>query len=270
MGLAGAALVWLSQTASYVLFGIASAQLLLVVAARDRQMAQRLAVTWTLWGVSVALAGLYALGTMTTTDMEYMRWFWYDGFMPFPPGTLDEWAWLPRKLLWVFGAFASGLGWTNGGLNYRWSPVFLGVMVCGLIVLWRSRREAALFIVLPVVTVLVLSALRQYPFTARLLAFLTPYFLLATAAGAGWLATWLAGSARLPAMAALAIVAGAPVFAVAEALPPLRLQHLRPVLERIRQSQQSTDRVYVFYGAIPAFEYLPAATGIDGRAYRLR
>ena len=251
-----------SQTASYVLFGIASAQVLLVVAARDRQTASRLAVTWTLWGGSVALAGLHALSTMTSTDMEYMRWFWYDGFMPLPPGTLDEWAWLPRKLLWVFGSFASGLGWSNGGLNYRWSPVFLGVMVCGLVVLWRSRREAALFIALPVVTVLVLSALTLYPFTARLLAFLTPYFLLATAAGAGWVATGLAGNARLAAMAALAIVAGAPVFALAEALPPLRPQHLRPVLERIRQSQQPADRLYVFYGAIPAFEYYRPRLGL--------
>jgi hypothetical protein len=261
-GAAGAAIVWMSHPALFVLFGLGAAIALLAITERDLPTWSPLLVMLSLWALSAMAVALHALSTVTPDDAEYFRWFWGDGFMPVPPRTVSELTWLPRRLVWVFGAFASGLGWTDGGLHYRWSPIFAGVMLWGFVVLWRQRRDAALILLFPVITVVCLSAASVYPLTARLLTFLVPCLLLATAAGAGALATAPKGRFVVPAL--LAILGGSPLYATATALPPVWLQHLRPVLEHVRDRYTPGDRVYVFYGAVPAFGYYAPRLGLEG------
>ena len=108
---------------------------------------------------------------MALIDRDYFRWFWSEGFMPIPPKSASDVIWIFKKLTWAFGAFGSGIGRTNGGLNYRWSIVFTFVMLAGFWSLWRRSRDVALFLGLPIVIVAALSAAQVYPFTARLFVF---------------------------------------------------------------------------------------------------
>lgn len=254
-GIIGAVAVWLSQPALFVLAGFGAAFAVLAVMERDRTAAGPLFITWTLWGVSAAAVAALALRNVPALDREYLKWCWQMGFMPMPPQSAADLAWFPRKLIWVFGAFAYGLGLTNGGMNYRWSPVFAAVMAYGFWALWQKRRDVVLFFALPVAVVIVLSAAGLYPFTARQIAFLVPYLLLATAAGAERvLATW-PERLQIASPVALALLGGAPVFAAATTIPPFWLQHLRPVVEYVEARRQPGDEVYVFYGAGQAFHY---------------
>ena len=84
-------------------------------------------------------------GACQNSIASIFRWFWADGFMPMPPGSVAEFFWVPWKLTWVFGKFELGLGRTDGGLSYRWSPVFAVVMAWGFWALWQKHRDAALF-----------------------------------------------------------------------------------------------------------------------------
>ena len=59
--------------------------------------------------------------------------------------------WPLQQLTLAFGTFVSGPRRTNGGLNYPWSPVFVLVMLIGWVALWRCRRDAALFLITPVI-----------------------------------------------------------------------------------------------------------------------
>ena len=255
LGAAGVAAAAISQTALVVMAGVAAGQALLAWTERDRAAARGLAVTWALWGPAAVLVALHSLGSVSATDREYFRWFWSDGFMPVPPATLPEALWLPRKLIWVFGAFAPGLGHTHGGMNYRWSAVFAAVMLYGCWALWRDRRDAALFLLLPVAGVLVLSAASLYPFTARLVSFVVPSLLLATAAGAARLLSRLPRQLQFLAPVVLAVMGGAPLYAIATAMPPSRVQEMRPVVSHVSSRHERGDRIYVYSGAGLAFSY---------------
>lgn len=262
LGLAGAVIAWFSQPAVFVMAGIGTALLILVVLDGDGAAARSLALTGALWSLSAGAVAVHSLATVPELDREYFRWFWGDGFMPFPPQTFSDLLWLPKKLIWVFGAFELGLGRTNGGLNYRWSPVFSVVMVSGYWALWRKQRDAALFLLLPVLVLALLSAASLYPFTARVIAFLIPYLLLATAAGASYLLAHWPLRLQFLTPVALAILGGAPLYAIATALPPSWVQHTRPVLEEISRRREPGDRIYVYYGAGPAFGYYARRVGI--------
>jgi len=188
-------------------------------------------------------------------DREYFQAFWRAGFMPIPPQRIRDVFWIPQQLVWVFGAFATGLGHIHGGLSYRWSPIFTAMLFYGLWSLWRVRRSAALFVGLPIVCVVGASAARFYPFTARLLTFLVPFFILCVAAGAHRLLTKLPKPLAFLNPVVLALLGGPPVYAIATALPPSRIQHLRPALEHLAQQHRSGDVVYVYSGAALSFRY---------------
>jgi hypothetical protein len=254
MVLLAAALVWISQTALFVMAGITVAFLVLYWKGDDIDRRALIMALW-VWSVSAAAAALHALSNVTDLDRQYFQAFWRVGFMPFPPERIRDVFWVPEQLIWVFGAFATGLGHIHGGLNYRWSPVFTAVMFYGLWSFWRSRRDAALFLTLPVLAVLGASAAGIYPFTARLLAFLIPFFLLAVAAGARQLVASLPQRLQFLTPVALAILGGSPLYAIATALPPSRIQHLRPALVHLAQHRQNGDAIYVYSGAALSFRY---------------
>jgi hypothetical protein len=260
LAVAGVVIAWISQTALFVMAGIALA--LLLLAERDRRALFWPSIIVIVWGVTAVVVSVHSLSAVSSLDREYFRWFWAQGFMPFPPNNLEELGWLPSKLVWVFGAFGPGLGHTNGGLNYRWSPLFALVTIYGYWALWRTRKDAALFLLLPVLVAVGASAATLYPFTARLLAFIIPFFLLAVAAGASHLLASMPARLQFMSPLLLAILGGAPLYAIATALPPSRVQHLRPAIEHLQQQQRPGDRVYVYYGAGLAFGYYALRLGV--------
>ena len=263
-GIVGATLVWFSQPAAFVLAGIGLALVIMLWAERDVLAARTYAISGTLWAASVSAAAVLAMRNLSDRDRDYFQAFWADGFMPFPPRTVADAGWLFNKLIWAFGAFASGMSRTTGGLNYRWSVVFAITMFAGLWALWKSEksRDVALFVALPVLVVAALSAAKVYPFTARLFTFLLPGLLLATAAGAELLLAHWPSRAQFLTPAFLAVLGGSPVYAIATALPPFRLQHLRPVIEHVIARREPGDAVYVFYGAGQAFHYYAQRYGL--------
>ena len=263
-GIAGALIVWFSQPAAFVLAGIGSALLIMAWTEGDVLAARTYAIMGVLWAASASAAALVAMRNLSDMDRDYFQAFWAEGFMPFPPTSIADLGWLPNKLVWAFGKFASGMARTSGGLNYRWSAIFTVTMLVGLWALWKSEknRDAALFVGLPVVVVAVLSAAKLYPFTARLFTFLLPGLLLATAAGAEQvLASW-PSRAQLLTPAFLAVMGGSPIYAIATALPPYWLQHLRPVVKHIIARREHGDGVYVFFGAGQAFHYYAQRYGL--------
>ena len=255
VGLVGAAAAWFSQPASIVLAGTGAALLVSVLMERDRPAARTLLVTWLLWGASALGATIFALSRVSPADRSYFRWFWAEGFMPWPPASAWDLFWVFKKLTWAFGSFGAGMYRLTGGLNYRWSWVFTLLMLIGLWALWNRRRDLALFLVLPLMIAAGLSAAQLFPFTARLFAYLLPGVLLATAAGLDWVLAVLPRPLAFLAPAALAIAGGAPLYAAATALPPVWLQHLRPIVQEIHTRRASGDPIYVYFAAGQAFYY---------------
>jgi hypothetical protein len=273
MGIAGAVLAWCSQPSVFVLAGASLALIVMAVRARDGRSGRILMIALTLWAASAAAAGLYAVRLLSAEELRYFQWFWDGGFMPFPPRSVADAAWILYKLTWAFGAFATDLSRAHGGLNYRWSWIFTGVCLIGMWVLTRRQREVGVAIVVPLLLTAAVSAVHVYPFTARLFAFLLPGLVLATAAGAEYVLSVVPDRLRALSPVAMAVLGGAPIVAIATALPPYRPQHTRPLIEHVATHVRPGEALYVHFGAGQAFRYyerrgvisLPSGDVVMGR-----
>lgn len=262
LGTIGACVVWVSQPAFFVVAGVGASMAAVALLDRQRSRLGPLLTVEIMWGFSLIVAAVIALRTVSPMDRSYLDWYWEGGFWPIPPRSRADLLWPWHQLTWAFGAFGSGPRRTNGGLNYPWSPVFLVIMLVGYVALWKRRRNVALALAAPALLALAASAFQLYPFTGRLVVFLTPSFLLATAAGAhSLLAAW-PKRLEFATPALLAVLGGAPVYAAITALPPERIEHIRPIVASIATRRERDDAVYVYYGAGQAWLYYAPRFGL--------
>ena len=158
-----------------------------------------------------------------------------------------------QQLTWAFGTFASGPLRTNGGLNYPWSLAFVAVMFVGYAALWKQRKDAALILILPMMVALAASSLNVYRVTGRLLVFLEPGLLLATAAGARHLLLNLPHGLQFTAPAILGVLVGSPIYAAATPCPPIGSSTRGRSSSSLADRFEPNDAVYMIYGAAQAF-----------------
>lgn len=265
-----AGVVWFSQPVMFVAAGAGAAIGIGALTNWRSPDSRRILFVLVVWASSTLLAVRHSVLNVPAYDRAYLDAYWTGGFLPFPPQTVGDLFWVWERLSWVFGMFTTGLRRTNGGLGYPWSQVFVLLVVAGFVALWRrGRREHALIFLLPVLLTLSASALHVYPFTGRVLVFLLPIFLLTTAAGAAFALDRLGSRVQLLAPLMLAIFAGSPIYATVTALPPERIEHLRPIVAKIAAERQPGDGIYVFYGAAHAFRYYTSRfdMGSSGTVY---
>ena len=250
----GAGAAWLSHPAVFVLGGAGIALGVAALRDRHRDAVKAVMLIAGVWALSAGLASALAVQNATPSVRDYMKWFWTDGFMPFPPRELADLRWVWERLTLVFGIFG-GARRTNGGFGYQWSWLFVVFMVVGYLAFWRRHRETALALLLPLLATLTAAALHLYPFAGRAVGFLLPGFLLTTAAGVHYTSTHLPPRLQFGVPVLLALSVGAPLYAALAASSPERMQHLRPVLESVAARRLHGDVFYVYYEANRAFMY---------------
>jgi len=264
----GATVVWISQPVIFVLIGAAAALAVWTAVYRRATVARATVIVIAVWILSSALAVSLAVRNVSPADRAYLDWYWSGGLMP-RPWQAGHLLWVWEHLVWLFGMYTTGLRRTNGGLGYPWSQVFVIVSAIGAFALWRTRRDVAVLIVLPVIVALAAAALRLYPFSGRVVTFLLPLMILALAAGADHIMrVWLPDRPLLSAVM-LAVMVGSPIFATLTALPPERMEHIRPVLARVSALLEPNDDLYVYYGGAHPYRYYAPRLGLARRSHVL-
>ncbi|HEU5039270.1 MAG TPA: glycosyltransferase family 39 protein [Gemmatimonadales bacterium] len=237
-GLAGLPIVLVSQAAVLVMAGIGLAFLVLWATDRDRGTARVLLLTMPPWALAAGCATLLGTRSMTPSTREFMHDFWGQGFLPRPvrwPGAA-EWIWTQLQSVFIEPAL----------LRYPWPPLYLAVALVGVAVLWRSRRDVALFLLGPFTVAVLASAAQQYPFRGRLMLYLVPGLLLTIAAGAGWGRQALGGVTPAGGWAALFALVLPPVAALLETPPPYQIEDHRTILAYLARQHRPGDSIYVF------------------------
>jgi hypothetical protein len=248
---------WLSEAAPFALAGAAAA---LALHAWNRRSGSELRVfsLALLMPFASQLAAIaWALHNQTPEDLGYLRAYWGAAFPPLAPGPAVHWL---RHAL-------GDLLWES--LNASRATLAAAVVGLGLLALARRRREDLALLLAPLITALVASALRLYPFEGRLLLVLAPLAILGAASLVGWFAA-------APARFALGRIAAA-LVALALLAPPLRSllqssdegEELRPVLEQVVRRLKADEFIYVYYASRPAFHYYAPRLGILPASYRL-
>lgn len=249
LALAGAAAVWFSHPAAFVLGGVGLAMLADAAVRRDRAaLLARLLVVGA-WAAS--FAACYLLFTRKLGMNQYLLDYWAGKFMALPPYKPGHFAWIVHHFFEAFdkpGGFATTAVAASG---------LAGVLyLIGALALARADWRVLVAVVTPLALAMLASGLQKYPFANRLLLFAVPGMLLLVGYGAWEVAQRLAAGIPGAGVIVLATLFAAPVAECQWQLKrPIHAEDAREATAHVHAHWQPGDRAYVFYGAAAAFAY---------------
>ena len=131
-------------------------------------------------------------------------------------------------------------------------PLRLVAFLClglGLVALARERFDRVLLLAGPGVLAIAATLLSKYPLSGRFSLFLAPLGYLVIARGAQWL--WELGRRRtlIAVSLVLALVGAQTVWSAEAIVDPPRREHVRPLLQTLRDGWRSGDTLYVYRNA---------------------
>jgi len=254
LGLAilGAAAVWFSLPAVFVLSGVGATLVVSALVRKDPPRVAALVGAAALWAASFAILDAVSLSKIGRTPVVLN--FWSRAFWPLPPRTFEDLYWLPRSLGAVFG--------DPVGFVFRGLGIFC--FLVGWLPVGATKRPVRALLLSPLLLTLLASGLKRYPFSGRLLLFLVPFILLLVAAGANAIREIAAARSAGVGRILLALLLFHPVlFAARSLIHPRTREELWPVLQYVMKHRLPGDRLYVYEGAGPAFDYYAPRFGGD-------
>ena len=247
LAVAGALALWFSHPALFTLMGVGAALLLQPGIWKDRARLQPVLLVISTWVVSFGV--LYLVSLRGLAANAYLLDYWAEYFMPLPPW--KNWGWFPSTGISMVEFIFAGLP--------NWAASIGAVLVVGLMALLRRNLQFGVLLSLPVLTVLIASALGKYPFAGRMILFAAPLFIALTAAGVETVIGWLQRQRWLALLIGLswAVVLLYPSItgAAENFVQPKYPEHIRPTMAYLQQNRKPGDTIYVYFWAVPAFRY---------------
>ncbi len=237
---AGVLAVWFSYPVLFVMAGSGTGLLVDAVRQRDARAVARIAGVGLAWLVSFMLLFKVHL-SMTMNYAVGWNWWKPDAFIQFPPDRV----WLSRTFKRIFLSSREAV-----------LPVLaLGVVVCGLVGFLRRRsgRIRLGWLLSFVPFLLVVSAMKRYPFFGRLLLFSMPAWIFLVGRGILLLSRILR-SWRLPALAVACIVVFMNPFSLSQWTMHKR-QEIRPLIRTLATDARAGDTLWVEHDSHRAYTY---------------
>jgi hypothetical protein len=258
LGLVGAAALWFSHPATFVLAGLGVCLAASFARRKTWAALSYLLLSGVMWAASFGVA--YVLSLRRLGSNESLLSFWAHGFMPLPPRALADLRWFDETLLAFFREAAGLLPGTLACV----------ALVAGAVWLATVRRQQLLVLISPVLFTLGASALKLYPFSGRLVLFAVPIALILVAQGV------IVFSRLVPQYDRILIGAGAALLVVPQLLfssavfvRPYTFEDVRPAIAYARQRWQPDDLMYVYHGVEPTFRYYAGRFGFQNGEYLL-
>ena len=189
---------------------------------------------------------------------------WSEYFLPFPPTSISDIAWLPRHLLLVFSnppGFGPG---SPASARHLLSALAALVFVAGCASFYSRDWTKLALLQLPFAAALAASALHAYPFAGRLLLFTVPVLALTLAEGT-WRLTGVAGRGGFVMFAALvaALFVGSVTSAARHPAHPRAIEEIKPVMAYVRDHKLPSHHVFLHYSSQYAFKYYAPRYGFS-------
>jgi hypothetical protein len=252
--------MWMSHPAVFVLAAIGI--VVIILPAFNKAWAKLLwpMLTCLLWLANLSF--LYIISLRQTAANKLVTSYWNDSFMPMPPW--NNWGWFGNTL--------------KSSFQDPWGLYFVAVsailLLVGCISIFLRKWALGIVLILTIMTTLIASGFQKYPFSGRLILFLVPTIFFLIAEGIERIRGTLANYSRLVAsftVAALALLllAQPAVRALGGLKNPDMREHIRPIVEYVSQNKRSTDILYLYYGAKPAFLYYAPFYGFKDSDFRV-
>jgi hypothetical protein len=153
-------------------------------------------------------------------------------------------------------------------------PTYLtvGLLILGTFSFAFRRWQLMMVLITPFLLTLIASAFGKYPFAGRFLLFTIPLLLLLLAEGVERVRMILLKVNRPVAfliftLSVVYLLYVPTVVAYKNLQFPPMGEHIKPVMSHLRENHLSADLIYVYYGAVPAFEFYSSLYGFDRHDY---
>jgi Dolichyl-phosphate-mannose-protein mannosyltransferase len=251
-GLLGAVAVWLSHPAAIVLAGAGSVLWVAALRRRDWDALKQTTAAIVLWVASFLPCFWLSIRDLSTNDA--MIRLWHQGFMPFPPTSVDAFKWYPKMF---FEALENPVGLTLPALGAL-------MLAVGAWTMLRSHPHRFFVLAIPIGLMLCASWLQRYPALGRFLLFAVPAITIWIAEGVAQ--TWRATKDRLPALgvAIVILLFARPVLAAGYHMyRPHTIQELRPAMVFVEEHYRPGDLLLLHQSAKHCFEYYAPKHGLE-------
>jgi hypothetical protein len=246
LAISGAAAVWFSYPAVFVLAGAGTCLAAFAVMEEQWTRVGQLALVGLTWAVSFGVC--YLVSIRAINQDQYVFGMWTTAFVPWI-GPYWTAGWVLDRL---FGLFSNPVGITLTGLG---AFAFVAGWLARLDESWRLTRW---ILISPLLVVLAAAALHRYPFEGRFLNFLVPPILAVVGLGMYQVVMATRRTAPLVGLALVLLLFFHPLwigtYAVLRPQPNVR-EDIRPVLEYVREKKHADDALYLYWRAEPAFAY---------------
>jgi hypothetical protein len=236
-GAVGAAAVWLSHPASFVMAGAGMVLIVTTLWQKDWRRLGRLAPALAAWAASFAIC--YFISLRHLAGDQSLLDYWNGAFPPQPFWSIKTFSFFVDNFFAAFSAPA-------GLISILGATLF----VIGSIRLIRRGLLVFLLLTASIAVMLLASYFGNYPLEARLLLFVTPILLLAVAEGAMRCYDLSRRFSSILGIALIAVLLAQPIWTSCKyLLHPPRLGDLKPTLRYVVAHQQTGDDWYVYYGS---------------------
>jgi hypothetical protein len=253
LAIAGSLAMWISHPVLFVMAAIIITSVLAFAIQRLHRLRWLIGAAGA-WGITLTL--LYSISLRHLASNGVLVNYWSGSFAPLP-------VW--RHFSWYRTAL-TGMLHDPAGLPEN--AISVGLLVLGVFSLGLRRWRSMLVLTVPFLLTLIASALGRYPFSGRLLLFLVPLLLLLLVEGMDRVRTILLRVNRQAAFPVFVTLAACFLYPPAIVAlrnvqsPPMR-EHIKPVMAYLASRKLSTDVVYIYYSASPAFRFYVPLYGFD-------
>jgi len=264
-GSAGVLLPWFSYITIFLL-GAVVLTYLLTYSTQQRAVLVRYGFMFAIWGAGFLLVYTFSLRQGLTNG--YLREFWEEHFMPFPPTSVSDVRWFYASFVDIFRR--------TGGFAF---PKVAGLLyILGSWWIFRRNKKHFFLLMTPLFLTLVASGLQFYPFRGRLLLFLLPSIIITCGLGIEYLLLYV----RLPRFlqrkkfavryikfGIVGLLFFHPLlYAVNHLYLPRSAEEIKPALNYIIAHQQADDKFFIYSNAALQFSYYaPKYRFAEGRYF---
>jgi len=243
----GSLSIWISHPSFFILIAILITLIWSYFKRKDLTLLLYIIGSGVIWFINFGITYLISLRHLVSSNSLIS--YWSNGFAPFPP-------W--KDPGWFIESFKDLL---NDPMGLPENIIIIFLLFIGIFSLAQKKQPFLSIFIFTFILILSASSVQKYPFQGRLILFLVPLLLIVLSEAIEWVYSSLQPLNRLISLfITFGIIIYIFIFPIKETmssylLNPSMGEHIRPVVSYIIQNRQEEDLIYIYFGAVPAFQF---------------